>query len=78
MCGTQKYIWSPKPFFAAGGFDADSAAEEVSHGTNVAVVFSRNFISNVNPTLHHLCKLRQARDNQGQIIQISLTSRADK
>ncbi|ORY63802.1 hypothetical protein BCR35DRAFT_308758 [Leucosporidium creatinivorum] len=39
-------IWSPKPFFVAGGFKEESAAQEVARGDNVAVVFGRYFISN--------------------------------
>lgn len=44
----QHDIWSPKPFFVAGGFKEDSAAQEVARGENVAVVFGRYFISNVS------------------------------
>jgi hypothetical protein len=44
----QRDIWSPKPFFAAGGHTPESAAAVTSAHDNVAVVFGRHFISNVS------------------------------
>lgn len=38
--------WTPRPFFAAGGFTAESAAEEAAARRNTAIVFGRYFISN--------------------------------
>lgn len=38
--------WTPRPFFAAGGFTPESAAEEAASRQNTAIVFGRHFISN--------------------------------
>lgn len=62
----QHDIWSPKPFFIAGGFKEDSAAQEVARlgGDNVVVVFGRYFISNVRLSLpfFHSCRVEPKAD----------------
>ncbi|POY70078.1 hypothetical protein BMF94_6914 [Rhodotorula taiwanensis] len=39
-------IWAPRPFFIAGGFDAETAPVAADKYSNTVVVFGRYFISN--------------------------------
>lgn len=43
---SQHDLWAPRPFFVAGGFQEDNAAEVAASMSNTVIVYGRYWISN--------------------------------